>query len=286
MPTHCCVPLCKRYGYANKSGRKVSYHKFPTDVAMKKRWIAAIKRDEGPFFSVSKATKVCSEHFVEADFWKGAASGRQLLRDTAVPSVFAFQKVKPSRKAPLQRSACAHSGIKRQQSKKSRSQEHSSETRHESETPLQEQANRENQPPPQDALPKQRSAPSETRHESQAPLQERAAKLCKCSDTIVALQAQLATSKANESRLQNELHTHLAKSRNELRLQSELEAELARGRKLRAELEEESVPFGIEKFRECDDDILFYTGLPRYSSFVFLLEFLDPGENGKNIKRH
>ncbi|CAN7943942.1 unnamed protein product [Ixodes hexagonus] len=259
MPTHCCVPLCKRYGYANKSGRKVSYHKFPTDVAMKKRWIAAIKRDEGPFFSVSKATKVCSEHFVEADFWKGAASGRQLLRVTAVPSVFAFQKVKPSRKAPLQRSA---------------------------KTPLQEQANRENQPPPQDAFPKQRSAPSETRHESQAPLQERAAKLCKCSDTIVALQAQLATSKANESRLQNELHTHLAKSRNELRLQSELEAELARGRKLRAELEEESVPFGIEKFRECDDDILFYTELPRYSSFVFLLEFLDPGENGKNIKRH
>ncbi|CAN7949879.1 unnamed protein product [Ixodes hexagonus] len=357
MPTHCCVPLCKRYGYANKSGRKVSYHKFPTDVAMKKRWIAAIKRDEGPFFSVSKATKVCSEHFVEGDFWKGAASGRQLLRDTAVPSVFAFQKVKPSRKAPLQRSACAHSGIERQQSKKSRSQEHcmqanrgnqpppqdafpeqqsaASETRHESGTPLQEQANRENQPPPQDAFPKQRSAPSETRHESQAPLQEQAAKLCKCSDTIVALQAQLATSKANESRLQNELHTHLAKSRNELRLQSELEAELARGRKLRAELEvqlntskltevelqaevsrfvqevssqckeldllrnnlilaqrdleklkEESVPFGIEKFRECDDDILFYTGLPRYSSFVFLLEFLDPGENGKNIKRH
>ncbi|CAN7987227.1 unnamed protein product [Ixodes pacificus] len=254
---------------------QVSYHKFPTDVAMKKRWIAAIKRDEGPFFSVSKATKVCSEHFVSADFWNGVASGRQLLRDTAVPSVFAFRKVTPSRKAPLQR------------------------------------------------------------HESQAPPQEQAPKLCKCSDTIVALQAQLATIKANESRLQNELHTQLAKSHNELRLQSELEAELARGRQLRAELEvqlntskltevelqaevsrfvqevsaqckeldllrnnlilaqreleklkEESAPFGIEKFRECDADIQFYTGLPRYSSFVFLLEFLDPGENGKNIKRH
>ncbi|KAG0445136.1 hypothetical protein HPB47_019317, partial [Ixodes persulcatus] len=113
------------------------------------------------------------------------------------------------------------------------------------------------------------------------------------------LQAQLATTKANESRLQNELHTQLAKSHNELRLQSELEAELARGRQLRAELEvqlntskltevelqaevsrfvqevsaqckeldllrnnlilaqrklakleEESAPFGIEKFRE------------------------------------
>ncbi|CAN7977461.1 unnamed protein product [Ixodes persulcatus] len=275
MPTHCCVPLCKRYGYTSESGRKVSYHRFPTDVALKKRWIAAIKRDEGPFFSVSKATKVCSEHFVTADFWNGVASGRQLLRDRAVPSLFAFQKVAPTRKAPLQR------------------------------------------------------------HESQAPPQEQALKLCKCSDTIIALQAQLATTKANESRLQNELHTQLAKSHNELRLQSELEAEPARGRQLRAELEvqlntskltevelqaevsrfvqevsaqckeldllrnnlilaqrklakleEESAPFGIEKFRECDADILFYTGLPRYSSFVFLLEFLDPGENGKNIKRH
>ncbi|CAN8032360.1 unnamed protein product [Ixodes persulcatus] len=342
MPTHCCVPLCKRYGYTSESGRKVSYHRFPTDVALKKRWIAAIKRDEGPFFSVSKATKVCSEHFVTADFWNGVASGRQLLRDTAVPSVFAFQKVAPSRKAPLGRS---------------RSQEHCmqadkenqpppwdgfpeqrsapSETHHESEAPLQEQADRENRPPPQAVFPKQRSAASETSHESQAPPQEQALKLCKCSDTIVALQAQLATTKANESRLQNELHTQLAKSHNELRLQSELEAELARGRQLRAELEvqlntskltevelqaevslfvqevsaqckeldllrnnlilaqrklakleEESAPFGIEKFRECDADILFYTGLPRYSSFVFLLEFLDPGENGKNIKRH
>lgn len=106
MPSSCCVPLCKQYGYVDKSGRRVSYHKFPTDVHMKKRWIIAIKRDEGPQFSVSGATKVCSDHFVESDFWRSMASGRRLLRDTAVPSVFAFRKVKPPRKPPLQRSAC------------------------------------------------------------------------------------------------------------------------------------------------------------------------------------
>ncbi|CAN8002667.1 unnamed protein product [Ixodes pacificus] len=300
---------------------------------MKNRWIAAIKRDEGPFFSVSKATKVCSEHFVTADFWKGVASGRQLLRDTAVPSVFAFQKVTPSRKAPLQRLARARVGVKNTVCKPTgrisphrgmvspNSRSAPSETSHESEAPLQEQGNRENQPPPQAVLPKQRSAPLETSHESQAPPQEQAPKLCKCSDIIITLQAQLATIKANEPRLQNELHTQLANSHNESRLQAELEVQLNTSKltevKLQAEvsrfvqevsaqckeldllrnnlilaqsdlekLKEESSPFGIEKFRECGADILFYTGLPRYSSFVFLLEFLDPGENGKNIKRH
>ncbi|XP_064461594.1 uncharacterized protein LOC135371475 [Ornithodoros turicata] len=49
---------------------------------------------------------------------------------------------------------------------------------------------------------------------------------------------------------------------------------------------EEVSPFGIEQFKENDEDIQFYTGLPSYNHFLSLLEFLDPGENGKNVRRN
>lgn len=310
---------------------QVSYFKFPTDKRMKKRWITAIKRDEGRCFTVCKATKVCSDHFVESDFWTSVASGRRLLRDTAVPSVFAFHKVKPQRKPPLQRSVPLQSSVKR--SGKNTDQESIS-------------LNSENMPPQQDTF--EAAAPSES-PPSRAPLQEmfvdneassqqHAANQCKCGDTISALQAQLATSKNNEFRLQRaldaqlavcreirqklqaEVDAHLATSKNNFKQQAELEVRLNRSKEtevdLQAEvsrlvqrlsslgkelnllrdelvcaqsnftkLEEQSCPFGIEKFKDSDADIQFYTGLPRYSSFVYLLGFLEAGDNGKYIKR-
>uniref|UniRef100_A0A0K8RLC7 THAP-type domain-containing protein n=1 Tax=Ixodes ricinus TaxID=34613 RepID=A0A0K8RLC7_IXORI len=117
MPTHCCVPVCTQYGYVDKSGRKVSYHRFPGDAEIKKKWIAAIKRDEGPLFQVSKSTKVCSFHFLHTDFFTNVASGHRLLRESAVPSVFPFRKTKPPRKPPRQRTASSA-----QKSKKSKEQ--------------------------------------------------------------------------------------------------------------------------------------------------------------------
>ncbi|KAH7977673.1 hypothetical protein HPB49_003160 [Dermacentor silvarum] len=102
MPTHCCVPVCKQYGYVDKSGRKL-YHKFPSDEGLKKKWIAAIKRDEGPLFRISKATKVWPLHFLETNFWENVASGHRLLKESAVPSIFPFRKTKPPRKPPRQR---------------------------------------------------------------------------------------------------------------------------------------------------------------------------------------
>lgn len=309
---------------------QVSYHKFPTDMQMKKRWIAAIKRDEGQYFTVSKATKVCSEHFVESDFWPSVACGRRLLRDTAVPSVFAFRKVKPQRKPPLNRSVPPESAVKR--SRKNTDQA-------DSVPPV----NSENRPPRQDAFVE--AAHSELNHESNAPLQEifvenevlpqqHAANQCRCGDIISGLQERLATSRSNELRLQKELEAHLVMrlklqseiqshldmARNNSKQRAELEVRLNRSTETQVELqaevsrleqrlsnqdkelnllrdelvtaqsnlrkmEEGSCPFGVEKFQDSDEDIQFYTGLPRYSSFVSLLKFLEAGEDGKFIQR-
>lgn len=63
----------------------------------------AIKRDEGALFNVSKATRVCSLHFIESDFIANVANGYRHLHQAAVPSVFAFKKTKAARKPPAKR---------------------------------------------------------------------------------------------------------------------------------------------------------------------------------------
>lgn len=82
---------------------QISFHRFPKNNENYKRWIAAIKRDEGRHFQVSSVTKVCSRHFLPEDFLPNVASGLKLLRDSAVPSLFSFKKPKQRRRAPRAR---------------------------------------------------------------------------------------------------------------------------------------------------------------------------------------
>lgn len=71
---------------------QVTFHKFPANKALRRRWIHAIRRDPGKNFTLGRTTKVCSKHFTSQDFVPNVASGRQYLQDTAVPSVFPFSK--------------------------------------------------------------------------------------------------------------------------------------------------------------------------------------------------
>lgn len=51
---------------------QVSYHRFPSDAGLKKKWIATIKRDEGPLFRVSKGKKCApriSSRQTSAQMW-------------------------------------------------------------------------------------------------------------------------------------------------------------------------------------------------------------------------
>ncbi|MCI4391516.1 hypothetical protein PGIGA_G00135480 [Pangasianodon gigas] len=81
---HCSVPTC-----TNNSSRQpyLSFHSFPTDVLVRKKWICAIRRDEGEHFKILRgSTYVCSQHFRESDYSKTA--GRKRLKHGAVPSRF------------------------------------------------------------------------------------------------------------------------------------------------------------------------------------------------------
>ncbi|KAH6938906.1 hypothetical protein HPB50_014693 [Hyalomma asiaticum] len=87
--------------------RQVSFFAFPKDPLLKKRWLVAIKRDEGKLFAVTKHTKVCSTHFANDDYLPNVVGGRRYLRVDAVPSVFAFGKPqRPARRKPRDRQQC------------------------------------------------------------------------------------------------------------------------------------------------------------------------------------
>ncbi|KAK0136696.1 THAP domain-containing protein 2 [Merluccius polli] len=77
---HCSVPLCQ----SNKQRQPyLSFHGFPTEVSLRKKWIKAVRRDEGPNFKIKQgSTFVCSRHFEESDYTTGSAS-RLALADVS-----------------------------------------------------------------------------------------------------------------------------------------------------------------------------------------------------------
>ena len=103
MPTHCCVPECNQNGVKSPTGEKVSFFEFPNQSLLRKRWIHAIRRDEGKNWQITRDTKVCSLHFRREDLRKSLV-GRTYLVDGCVPSRFAWSIPSPrKRKAPTER---------------------------------------------------------------------------------------------------------------------------------------------------------------------------------------
>ena len=52
MPQNCCVPGGKINVY-EEDGVKISFHKFPEDRELFRKWIVAIRRDVGKEFRVT-----------------------------------------------------------------------------------------------------------------------------------------------------------------------------------------------------------------------------------------
>ncbi|XP_065206860.1 THAP domain-containing protein 5-like [Planococcus citri] len=96
MPMKCSAPLC-RGNYS--TGEKVSVFKFPANDDLRKKWIAALKREKT--FVPSKCSRVCEKHFPPEDIERDLIchdrrTGRTLstplphprIRVGAVPSIF------------------------------------------------------------------------------------------------------------------------------------------------------------------------------------------------------
>ena len=113
MPHSCCVPQCTSLG--NQSGEKpvskfVTFHQFTKDKALRKKWIHAIRRDEGKHFAITHHTTICSRHFTDDCLvWTGFAKKRRTLKSNSVPSLFPWNdwgKQLPTPRRLLQRHVC------------------------------------------------------------------------------------------------------------------------------------------------------------------------------------
>ncbi|KAH8018836.1 hypothetical protein HPB51_012790 [Rhipicephalus microplus] len=253
MPVHCCVPLCKQRGVTDSDGSKVSFHRFPKDAMIYKKWIVAIKRDEGPEFQIGKSMKVCSKHFRSSDFIPSVASGRSLLRDSAVPSVFAFSKEKKERKPPKPRASpqvrsqnpVLGPGVLGDELMHSPDEVKAAPVGLEEPTRLNSSLEGENA---------RLAETIKQKNNEIAPLRD---ELCQIKEQLVAAKGiigQLGFEKAS------------------------LSCQLAAER-------ERTAPFTVERFKDCDEDMLFYTGLPSYNHFKKLLVYLNPGDDGCNVLR-
>ncbi|KAL3170716.1 hypothetical protein MRX96_044164 [Rhipicephalus microplus] len=80
---------------------KVSVLSSPKNMDFRKKWIVPNKRDESSFFTVTKCTKVCSNHFTEENYLPNVAGNRRFLKQDAMPNIFAFSALRrPPRKKP------------------------------------------------------------------------------------------------------------------------------------------------------------------------------------------
>ncbi|CAN7975564.1 unnamed protein product [Ixodes persulcatus] len=264
MPLHCCVPHCKQRGGTYSDGSKVSFHGFPRHEEVYKKWIIAIRRDEGVNFRVTEYTKVCSRHFKESDFIPGVASGKKLLRDAAVPSVFCFRKQCKVRKPPKPRAL----PLLRRTVKPPGQV-----------LPTQEPTDNDDGVVNQDAGTSS-SIPMEATESSLEPTgRNSSSAVLECLSTLVKEQEkQIANLRYECSSLREQLGSAKATVR---KLQAENESLASR----LAEEKERTSMFAIERFKDSDEDIMFYCGLPGYEHFVALLRFLDPGDNGCNVLR-
>ncbi|TAF72267.1 MAG: hypothetical protein EAZ58_02370 [Flavobacterium sp.] len=61
--SHCCVIYCTN-DWRRLNCQSMHFHKFPVNPHTKKRWIVAIRRDEGPDFKVSSSLTVTMYEFV------------------------------------------------------------------------------------------------------------------------------------------------------------------------------------------------------------------------------
>ncbi|XP_026120543.1 THAP domain-containing protein 6-like [Carassius auratus] len=85
MLEHCAAFLCSNRRSITNRARGITFHKFPKDKDVRKKWEVALRR-EG--FHASDTTVLCSNHFKNYDFERTGQIVR--LQDGVIPSVFSF----------------------------------------------------------------------------------------------------------------------------------------------------------------------------------------------------
>ena len=95
---HRKMVFCNAFGCSNSDKHRkdgVSFHRFPKDVELRKRWVNALRLVSLPE-NFLQTGRVCSEQFTADDFQRDLQAemlggrGRRQLKPGAVPSVFSF----------------------------------------------------------------------------------------------------------------------------------------------------------------------------------------------------
>lgn len=96
MVKSCCAVGCTNR-YNRESG--ITFHRIPSDPVYGYLWIQAINRIDHvtkKLWTPSKYDVICSEHFHPDDFMMSRHGTLQLIKKTAVPSIFSWKQTEQS----------------------------------------------------------------------------------------------------------------------------------------------------------------------------------------------
>ena len=245
MPTHCCVPDCTKKGYREDDGSKVSYFVFPKEKVLRKKWIHAIRREEGKYLKINSSTKVCSRHFRTNDLKKTLA-GKMTLQPGAVPSLFSWTRTSPrKRKAPAPRESGegTSSIIADSEADEENTSDDADCDSFSIETSEADVANL-NATLTHEQVPKTPPKKTPQKHKVIDDSQEE--RISQLEQQITELQAQVEDLRRRNEQLLSQLFT-------------------------------------VERFKENNSALNFYTGFPNWDTFMAVFRYLNPGPVGKNI---
>ena len=110
---YCCVPGCTQKGTVDPERSIVGFFGFPKDQNLRQEWLVKIRRDVGPHFKLTEATKVCSLHFLPSHVKNGIGGTKMTLYKEACPSRFPWRTSPRKRRPPVLRTTEAPRSKKR-----------------------------------------------------------------------------------------------------------------------------------------------------------------------------
>ncbi|XP_065682278.1 THAP domain-containing protein 2-like [Hydra vulgaris] len=106
------VLSCSAYNCTQRYTKGVSFHGFPKDLELRRKWIQVMRRDG---FTPSKQSKLSGKHFTIDCYEVSPWSSQKKLKSDAIPSIFDFptrlKKSTYSRKPPKNRQSIISNNI-------------------------------------------------------------------------------------------------------------------------------------------------------------------------------
>ena len=260
---YCCVPLCNQKGTTGPNGEKVGFFSIPTDTSLRAQWLHVIRRDTGKHFTITDSTKVCSLHFKNEHLKKSLVIGRLSYVDRAVPSVFEWKRSSPRKRSPLTPRGNSASIQNKKQNKRKAGSARTSLDMSAVAGPSSESLTID----ATDSLNEFSLASNSEAESSETVTTDNQLSYDDLRKKLAKMEQLLEESRTKNAKLEAEVEkvrTHAFKI-------SEKCANLEKG------------IFTVDNFTS-DEDITFYTGFPSYDVFMATYNYLNPGQNGENIR--